>query len=95
MSTYQPPVPYEVNGNRVYDVERITDRRFVKRGRRHHKMQQLVRWAGYAPEHKGWEPEVNLRDVPEPLSRLAEYRRASGAQATDSDATSATCVCHR
>ena len=37
----------------------IIDHRFVKSGRGPHKLQYLVKWEGYAPEHNSWEPEVN------------------------------------
>ncbi len=68
-NTYQPPMPYELEGDLVYDVERIINHRYVKRSRGPHKLQYLVKWEGYGPEHDSWEPEVNLRDAPEPLSK--------------------------
>ncbi len=62
------------------DVERIIDHRYVKRGRGPHKLQYLVKWEGYGPEHDSWEPEVNLRDAPEPLSKYAEYLQQTGQE---------------
>ena len=78
--TYQPPMPYELEGDLVYDVERIIDHRYVKRGRGPQKLQYLVKWEGYGPEHDSWEPEVNLRDAPEPLSKYAEYLQQTGQE---------------
>ncbi len=56
----------------------ILDHRFVKRGRGAPKLQYLVKWEGYGAEHDSWEPEVNLRDAPEPLSRYADYLQTDG-----------------
>ncbi len=62
----------------MFDVERILDHRFEKqRGRAAPKLQYLVKWEGYDAEHDSWEPEVNLRDAPEPLALYAEYLRAN------------------
>lgn len=79
--SYQPPqqpLPYQLDGDIVYNVERILDHRFVKRGRGAPKLQYLVKWEGYGAEHDSWEPEVNLRDAPEPLSRYADYLQTDG-----------------
>ena len=80
--SYQPPMPYVLDGDIVFDVERILDHRFEKRGRAAPKLQYLVKWEGYGSEHDSWEPEVNLRDAPEPLALYAEYLRANGQTLT-------------
>ena len=50
-----PPGPLQ-NGDFV--VERLLDRR-----RRYGKLQYLVQWKGYGPEHNSWEPERNVRHL--------------------------------
>jgi hypothetical protein len=50
-----PPAPLQ-NGDFV--VERLLDRR-----RRYGKLQYLVQWKGYGPEHNSWEPERNVRHL--------------------------------
>ena len=50
-----PPGPLH-NGN--FLVERLMDRR-----RRYGRLQYLVRWKGYGPEHDSWEPERNVRHL--------------------------------
>ena len=73
-------MPYELDGDLVYDVERIIDHRYVRNGRGPYKLQYLVKWEAYGPEHDSWEPEVNLRDAPESLSNYAEYLQLTGQE---------------
>ncbi len=55
-------MPYELDGDVVYDVKRIMDHCYVRNGRGPVKLQYLVKWEGYGPEHDSWEPQVNWRD---------------------------------
>lgn len=64
----------------MYDVERVLIHRYVTRGRSKPQLQFLVHWEGYGSEHDSWEPEVNLRDAPEPLTKYADYLRSVGQE---------------
>lgn len=57
----QPPPPPTVmdDGGLSYDVERILMHRWVRSGKAA-KLEYLVRWEGYGPEHDSWEPEAEL-----------------------------------
>jgi len=44
-------------GNNIYAVERIVNSR-----RKGHKVEYLVKWAGYSADHNTWEPKVNILD---------------------------------
>ena len=81
----------------MYDVELIIDHRYVRNGRGPYKLQYLVKWEGYGPEHGSWEPEVNLRDAPaESLSNYAEYLQLTGQEIrppAKGGTTPATCAC--
>jgi hypothetical protein len=50
-----PDPEIDEEGEKVYEVESLLDSR-LHRGR----LQYLVRWKGFGPEHNSWEPEVNL-----------------------------------
>ncbi len=65
---HQPPPPIlTLEGEEEYEVERILDHRTAGRSRR---LEFLVRWSGYGPEHDRWEPQDNLENCP---LRLQEY----------------------
>ena len=55
-SNEEPP-PLEVDGEEEYEVADILDSRRWGRG---HKLQYLVQWKGYGPEHNSWEAEEDL-----------------------------------
>ena len=42
-----PPVPIEIEGELEYEVERVLDKRVVKRRRRSDAVEYLVKWLGY------------------------------------------------
>ena len=65
--TEQPPPELDKQGEEAYEVEKILDSRY-QRGR----LQYLVQWKGYGPEHNTWEPEANVQNA----SRLvAQFHR--------------------
>jgi hypothetical protein len=53
--TQPPPAPLLVDGELEFEVEQILQHREVKRGKQI-KIQYLVKWLGYPPEHNTWEP---------------------------------------
>jgi hypothetical protein len=70
----QPVAPIEVDGDKYFAVEWITDNRDVKRGKTTRR-EYLVRWVGYGPEHntlrlpgktpreqKLWRPDLDAYD---------------------------------
>ena len=79
-----------LDGDIVFDVERILDHRFEKRGRAAPKLQYLLKWEGYSAEHASWEPEVNLRDAPEPLALCRVFTgKQADAHSTQEDSGAA------
>ena len=68
-----PPPPVDVAGFEEYAVEAIVRHREVTRGRHPPKLEYLVKWAGYGPEHNTWEPAANLSEV----AALDSYQAAN------------------
>ena len=60
-----PPVPIEIEGELEYEVERILDKRTVKRSRRTDSVEYLVKWLGYGHEHNSWEPAKSVANAQE------------------------------
>jgi hypothetical protein len=58
----QPPDPIIIDGEEEFEVERILDHRFVKRGRKDCP-EYLVKWRHFGTEHNSWEPERSLSDT--------------------------------
>ena len=53
------------DGQPEYEVEAILDSRMHYR-----KLQYLVCWKGYGPEHNSWEPAQNLANSPELITKF-------------------------
>jgi hypothetical protein len=65
--TPPPPLPIEVDGELLYEVEKILLHRDKKTGKVT-KKEYYIKWEGYGPEHCTWEPESNLRNASEVLA---------------------------
>jgi hypothetical protein len=81
--TPPPPLPIEVDGELVYEVEKILLHREKKKGRVV-KKEYYIKWEGYGPEHCTWEPEnhlINASDVLEDYWKLhASIQQAASAR---------------
>jgi hypothetical protein len=55
-----PPPPTLIDNNLEYEVEDILDSRI-----RREKLEYLVSWKGFGPEHNSWESEFNLKNSAE------------------------------
>ena len=64
------PPPEIVQGEEMWEVEKILDQRTVKRGRTS-RTEYLIKWKGYPASENSWE---YTRDIRAPAA-LAEYRR--------------------
>ena len=60
-----PPVPIEIEGELEYEVERVLDKRIVKRRKKDRVVEYLVKWLGYGHEHNSWEPAKALANAQE------------------------------
>ena len=54
----QLPGPLQTGAGDTYAVERL-----LKRRTRYNKLQYLVRWQGYGPEHDSWEPASSVEHL--------------------------------
>ncbi|NCU37062.1 hypothetical protein EOM75_13760, partial [Candidatus Falkowbacteria bacterium] len=71
--TVQPPPPLDwMEGEPLYEVERLLAHRDRKVGPRRTRREYLVQWRGYSAEHNTWEPESNLLTCEE---LITEYQR--------------------
>jgi hypothetical protein len=67
----------DISGEEIYEVERIVSHRFNKSKRR---VEYLVRWKGYGPEHDSFESEHDLRNA---FSLLRSYKDRSSDRQMD------------
>jgi transposase InsO family protein len=58
----QPPDPIIIDGEEEFELERILDHRFVKRGRKVCP-EYLVKWRHFGTEHNSWEPDRTLNNT--------------------------------
>jgi hypothetical protein len=58
----QPPDPIIIDGEEEFELERILDHRFVKRGRKVIP-EYLVKWRHFGTEHNTWEPDNSLSNT--------------------------------
>lgn len=65
-----PPPPIQLDGEDEYEVDRILDHRYVGKRKR---LQFLVRWTGYGPEHDTWEPDGNLENSPDVVQAYWDF----------------------
>ena len=79
-----PPVPIEIEGELEYEVERVLDKRIVKRRRKDRAVEYLVKWLGYGHEHNSWEPAKALANAQE-MVQLFENTQHSLSNNTASE----------
>ena len=71
----QPTNPEPIladNGEPEYEVECVLDSRMHYR-----KLQYLVQWKGYGPEHNSWEPADNLANCPELVNKFHQLNSSA------------------
>jgi hypothetical protein len=59
------------DGEQAWEVDKVVDKRVVKRGSRQ-LVEYLVLWKGYPEWEKTWEPERNLRWAPEAIKQYED-----------------------
>ena len=58
-----PPPPVEIDNEIEFEVRTILSHRTRRFGKTGQRTEYLVDWKGYGPEHRTWEPEVNLANA--------------------------------
>ena len=69
-----PPPPVVVDGEIEHVIERLVDKRRIRRGRGW-STQYLIKWEGYGPEHNTWQPKHTVADT----SALEEFELLNGS----------------
>jgi hypothetical protein len=69
------PPPISVEANHEYELEKVLDSRTVKAGRRS-RLEYLVKWLDYGPEHNTWEPADVIQKAAKSLVAAFERRKA-------------------
>ena len=70
-----PPKPVIIEGKKEFEVEKILNKRTVRR-----KEKFLVRWKGYMAEENTWENRENLENAKE---LVEEFEREYGEEAEE------------
>ena len=71
-----PPPPVVVDGDQEFVIEKLVNKRRLRRGRGW-STQYLIRWQGYGPEEDTWQPEWTVADT----TALDDYERLYGVEA--------------
>jgi hypothetical protein len=72
----RPPPEIAPDGDEVWEVERIVDKR-IRRYGRGRRVEYLVHWKGYPDHERTWEPSENLQGA---RQAVAEYEAAAAVQ---------------
>ena len=77
----QPPPPPELSeeGDLVFEVEALLDRREIRHKRHKPIVEYKIRWKGYDDKNDSWEPESNL-NCPELLAEFEKKLAKSAAR---------------
>lgn len=61
------PAPLEVEGEEEYEVEDVLESRRYGRWK---KLQYLIHWKGWGPEHDSWEDAADLENAPQVVQKF-------------------------
>ena len=75
------PLPVMVDGEPEFDIERLLQKRRVRRGRGW-STEYLVRWSGYGPEDDAW---YNVKDLVNAAELVSKFEEESEAEAESED----------
>ena len=77
-----PPVPEMVDGELVYEVEKVLNHRDRKVGRKLCR-EYLILWKGYDQAHSTWEPVTNLTQCTERIQSYWSHRKGDNVSPLD------------
>lgn len=75
----RPPPEIADDGEEVWEVEEVLDKRVVRRGRKN-CIEYLVKWKGYADYENTWEPDSNLQQAQEKIKQYQAKQRRTDRQ---------------